>query len=83
MALCTSALAIAAIGFAGWHPIPTAYEATVQSYHGGQTVQRDIAPQRAQPGTGGSEATGPGRLLLADGDGGGEQTGVETSYPRR
>jgi len=83
MAICTSALAVVALGFAGWHPIPTAYEATVQSYQGGQIVQRDIAPQRVQPTTEGSSAMRAGPIRLAEADGGGDQTGVDTSYLRR
>ena len=81
MAICTSALAVAAaLGFAGWHPIPTAYEATVQTNRGGPVVERDMAPQRVRPVTDGSAAIGTVRL--ADGDGSGEQSGVDTSYGR-
>ena len=84
MAICTSALAVAAmLGVAGWQPIPTAYEATVQTYPGGQIVQRDMAPQRVQPVTEGSAAIGAGRVRLADGEGGGEQSGVDTNYKPR
>jgi hypothetical protein len=84
MAICTSALAVAAtLGFAGWHPIPTAYEATVQSYQGGQIVQRDMAPQRVRPVSDGSAAMGAGSVRLADGGGGGEQSGVDTTYRPR
>jgi hypothetical protein len=82
MAICTSALAVAAaLGFAGWHPIPTAYETTVHSYQGGQMVERDMAPQRVRPVTEGSAAIGAVRL--ADAEGGGEQNGVDTTYGRR
>jgi hypothetical protein len=82
MAICTSAFVAVALGFAGWHPAPTAYEATVQSYQGGQIVQRDIAPQRVQPLTEGSSSRGAGPLRLADGDGSGDQSGVDTTYLR-
>ncbi|MBN8905227.1 MAG: hypothetical protein J0H14_21180 [Alphaproteobacteria bacterium] len=84
MAICTSALAVVAtLSFGGWHPAPTAYEATVQSYQGGRTVQRDIAPQRVQPLTEGSSARRASPLRLADSEGGGEQNGVDTTYLRR
>jgi len=83
MAIFTSALAVAAtLGVAGWQPIPTAYEATVQTYQGGQVVERDMAPQRVRPVTNSSAAIGTGTVRLADSDGGGEQSGVDTSYGR-
>ena len=84
MAICTTALAVAAtLGVAAWHPMPIAYEATIQSYQGGQVVERDMAPQRARPVTDGSAAIGAGTVRLADSDGGGEQSGVDTNYRGR
>jgi hypothetical protein len=84
MAICTSALAVAAtLGFASWQPIPAAYEATVHSYQGGQMVERDMAPQRVRPVTNSSAAIGAGTVRLADSEGGGEQSGVDTTYGRQ
>jgi hypothetical protein len=84
MAICTSALAVAAtLGFASWPPIPAAYEATIQTYQGGQVVQRDMAPQRVQPATEGSVSNGTGPVRFADAEGGGEQNGVDSTYGRR
>jgi hypothetical protein len=80
MVICTTALAVAALGLAGGQPIPTAYEAVVQGYQGSQIVQRDVAPQRVQPVTEGSSTMRSGPVRLADGDGGGEQSGVDTTY---